>query len=120
MSKTFNIQNRRLSGGILQSISRMFVLAVAAIAGIFIFMASAAVAFFVVIGVVLLGLIVFSVLWIRSKILGKPIMPNASIWTSESFKAEFETRDRENRASKNHGPVLDAHKTPEGWSVDTD
>ena len=124
MTKTFYISGRGNTSGVLQSIMRFFMLGIALIASVFIFMASAAVAVFVVVGIVLLGLIVFSILWLRAKILGKPIVPTAEMFSRDSFATDFDGSDLHTNEGSNknreNGPILDAHKTPEGWSVDAD
>ncbi len=91
----------------------------AAIVGFFIFAASAAFALFVVLGLLILGSIAFAVFWFRAKILKKPLMPKMKMQGFEGFEmpgAATATKSDD----KADGPIIDAHKTPDGWSVDTD
>ena len=131
MINTFSLPNngpRNSPGGgrvILQSILRAIFLIAATIGGFFIFAASAAFALFLVIGLLILGLVVFSILWLRAKILGKPLYSANKRWTFQSFTAPGANSNpvghtKTSPETKADGPVLDAHKTPDGWSVDND
>ncbi|HHI88692.1 MAG TPA: hypothetical protein ENK01_01950 [Hellea balneolensis] len=119
MIKTFYISGRQPRGGVLQTVLRTLVLVAASIFALFVFAASAAFAFFVIIGVLVLGLVTFSVLWLRAKLLGRPLMPNAKMWSYEAFATMQETAGRQDDM-KSDGPILDARQTPDGWSVETD
>lgn len=101
----------------------------ATIAGLFLFAASAAFAIFVIIGLILIGLIVFVIVWVRAKVFGKPFGPQMRFsQTFQDLDAQFKTRtSHDPHASKSqskrysgreNGPIIDAHRTPEGWSVD--
>ena len=103
-----------------QSILRLIFLVAATIGGFFIFAASAAFALFVVIGLLILGLIAFAVLWFRTKILKKPLMPEVKMQSFGSFEMPGEAPFAKPSGDEQDGPVLDAHQTPDGWSVDTD
>jgi len=118
MSNTF-----RLSGqsGFLTNIMRGLFLAVAAIGGFFMLAFSAAFAFFVVIGLVLVALVVFAFFWARAKLFGKPFGPKAQFEAArKDMEAQFQGMDldMERNGPKGDGPIIDAHQTPEGWSVD--
>ncbi len=124
MTKTFPLPGN--GQNLFQSLFRTLFLIAATIGGFFIFAASAAFAFFVVIGILVLGFVAFSVLWLRAKILGKPLSPVTSKWSFQSFESQSfgdtKTKATSDEAPKPraNAPVLDAHKTPDGWSVDTD
>jgi len=127
MTKTFPLPGN--GQNFLQSFFRALFLIAAAIGGFFIFAASAAFALFLVLGILILGLIAFGVLWLRAKILGKSLRPKSTMWTFQSFNgAKYPTSSATGSKPKAdgatngpaNGPVLDAHKTPDGWSVDTD
>ena len=96
-------------------------LAAATIGGLFLFAASAAFAFFVVSGLVILGLVVFAFFWTRAKLFGRPFGPTAQF---EAARKEMATQMKSARPSMaagvddEDGPVIDAHQTPDGWSVD--
>lgn len=120
MTKTFPLPGN--GQNIFQSLFRALFLIAATIGGFFIFAASAAFALFVVIGILILGFIAFAVLWVRAKILGKSLRPESTMWSFQSFdggQASSSTKE-ESTKPKADGPVLDAHQTPDGWSVDTD
>ena len=65
---------------------------------------------------ILLGFILFGALWLRAKILGKKMNSYVKMKTAEAYKAAQPESDRDIGS----GPVLDAHETPDGWSVDND
>ncbi len=124
MTKTFLFPDNGPNNGqnLFQSLFRTLFLIAATIGGFFIFAASAAFALFVVIGILILGFIAFGVLWVRAKILGKSLRPKSTMWSFQSFdgrQASSKSKE-ENPKPKTDGPVLDAHQTPDGWSVDTD
>jgi len=114
----------------LQSLLRAIFIIAATIGGFFIFAASAAFALFVVIGILILGFVAFGVLWLRAKILGRPLRPAGNMWSFQTFDGQtFDNEgfggseaasNDETSKPKSDGPVLDAHQTPDGWSVDTD
>ena len=121
MTKTFSLQGG--SPNFITTLIRSLFLVAATIGGFFIFASAAAFALFVVIGLLILGFIVFGVLWVRAKILGKPLRPAGNMWTFQTFDTEQEMHTYEageETPKKADGPVLDAHQTPDGWSVDTD
>ena len=119
MTKTFPLPGN--GQNLFQSLFRALFLIAATIGGFFIFAASAAFAFFVVIGILILGFVAFAVLWLRAKILGKSLRPESTMWSFQSFDSgQPTTPDAKTSKPKADGPVLDAHKTPDGWSVDTD
>jgi len=128
MTNTYSLpKNGPGSGrGILQSILRAMFLVAATIGGFFIFAASAAFAFFLVIGLLILGFVVFGILWLRAKILGKPLYSPRKMWTFQTFNTPGNASGNTPENTSNpktkptDGPVLNAHKTPDGWSVDSD
>ena len=98
----------------MRNVLRHVFVITAAIGGLFLFVASAAVAFFVVSGIVIIALASFAILWVRAKLFGKSFGPQAHFEKARAdMEAQFQTYS--NRTS---GPVLDAHRTPDGWSVD--
>lgn len=119
MTKTFPLLGN--GQNLFQSLFRALFLIAATIGGFFIFAASAAFALFLVMGILILGFVAFAVLWLRAKILGKSLRPKSTMWTFQSFDgAKASTPDTKGAKPKKDGPVLDAHQTPDGWSVDTD
>lgn len=125
MTKTFSLQGG--SPNLFQTLIRSLFLIAATIGGFFIFAGAAAFALFVVIGLLILGFIVFGVLWLRAKILGKPLRPASNMWSFQTFPpgqtfdaGQAAQSDNDAGTTKPDGPVLDAHQTPDGWSVDSD
>jgi len=89
MSNTYRISGQT---GFLTSLMRGLFLAVAAIGGFFMLAFSAAFAFFVVVGLVLVGLVVFGFLWARAKLFGKPFGPKAQFEAArKDMEAQFQT-----------------------------
>lgn len=108
-----------LSGGrqgLMQTLMRSIFVVVAAIAGFFVFAASAAFALIVTGGLIVLGFVVFIGMWLRAKVLGKPLNPYVKMYKAQTQRATHAAP----KETKETGPVLDAHETPEGWSVDND
>ena len=119
MTKTYSITGG--SSNLFQSLVRAIFLIAATIGGFFIFAASAAFALFVVIGLLVLGFVVFGVLWLRAKILGKSLRPTNNMWTFQTFDTTQSNASKDDDLRhETDGPVLDAHQTPDGWSVDSD
>ena len=114
------------NGGVLSQFLRAAFLAMAAIGGLVLLFFSAAFVLFLIAGLVGVGLIVACVFWLRAKILGKPFGPKAQF---EHMRREMEANmgaqfdaARPNSSTQQQpdadGPIIDAHNTPEGWSVD--
>lgn len=122
MSNTYRIAG---SGNVVTNILRGLFLAAAAIGGFVMLAFSAAFAFFVVAGLVLFGAVVFLFLWGRAKLFGKPFGPKAQFEAArKDMEAQFQGMDLNhanngpNSPQHSDGPIIDAHQTPEGWSVD--
>lgn len=119
MGQTYNITGRT---GLLGSIVRIAIVAAAAIGGLFMLAASAAFAFFIIAGLSILGFIAVSFFWARAKITGKPFGPRAQF---EAARKDMEAQMRAAQTGEagrsrdlGEGPIIDAHETPDGWSVD--
>jgi len=123
MTQTYNIGG---PAGPLKSIIKMIIAAAAVIGGLFLMAASAAVAFFLLLGLIILVSFVVAFLWGKAKLTGKPFGPKAYFkaqgfdlekgFDAETFKAS--AQDKPNKSKDKHGPIIDAHQTPDGWSVD--
>jgi len=130
-------QGNTLPGGSgpVQSVFRAIFMVAAAIGGFFIFMASAAFALFVALGLLALGLLAFAFFWLRAKITGKPLMPRAKMWAynpqdfmggtaargAPNDNTPHNNKSHQNTSKGDHsGPTIDAHETAHGWSVDED
>lgn len=127
MTKTYSIQGRR--PGVLSTIARTAFLAVAAIGGLFMLVFSAAFALFAVAGIAVIGFLIFGFFWAKAKIAGKPFGPKAMMDAQMSqMRKDMEAQLGAHPTAKatgqasgqapGQGPVVDAHRTPDGWSVD--
>ena len=121
MTQTYYIQGRR--PGLLSTVARTAFLAVAAIGGLFMLVFSAAFALFAVAGIAVIGFLVFAFFWTRAKISGKPFGPKAMMGAQfEQMRKDMESQmggaSPVGTKSRGQGPVVDAHQTPDGWSVD--
>ena len=120
MTGTYNIAGR---SSLMTTIMRGLFVAAAAVAGFFVLAFSAAFAFFVVAGIAIVGALIFAFFWTRAKLFGRPFGPKA---TFEAARRDMEAQMRAQSGhssfgAQNHdadGPIIDAHKTPDGWSVD--
>lgn len=111
MVKTYSIAG---SGqGILSTLFRTVVLGIVAVGSFLLVTLSAAFAMLVAIGLLILGTIVFGVFWLRAKILGRPMMPYSHV------HMRFKERGfRTDTSAEDDSIIIDAHETPDGWSVD--
>ena len=93
----------------------------AAIGGLVLLAFSAAFAFFVVAGLVVVGALVFTFFWARAKLFGRPFGPKAQF---EAARRDMEAQLGQKQTpygaprQERDGPIIDAHRTPDGWSVD--
>ena len=121
MTQTYNING---SGGPFSGILRTILAFAAVVGGLLLMAASAAVAFFLILGLVILVSLVIAFMWGKAKLTGKPFGPKAHFkaqgfdFESAMEKAPFETKSEKKREATKHGPIIDAHETPDGWSVD--
>lgn len=117
----------RLSGPttLFAQLGRWLTLAALAVAGAFMVFFSAAFALFLLGGIALVTLIAVAVFWVRAKLTGRPFGPRAHMeelrrqMNDQMGDMGFESAAR--RSSPNHGsdgPVIDAHETAEGWTVE--
>lgn len=113
MTRTFQISGQP---GFARNLLRTIFIAAATVGGLFVVAASAAFAFFIAIGLLILGGLTFAFFWGRAKLFGRPFGPKAHF---EKAKAEMEAQMREGSEARNgDGPIIDARQTPDGWSVD--
>ena len=119
MTQTYSLQGRR--SGVFSTVARTAFLAIAAIGGIFMLLLSVSVAFFVVAGIAVIGFLIFAFFWTKAKITGKPFGPKAMMGAQfEQMRKEMETQLDPSAGPKTRGqgPIVEAHRTPDGWSVD--
>ena len=120
MTQTYNIQGRR--SGLFSTVARTAIFAVAALGGLFMLIISATFALFVVAGIAVLGFLVFAFFWAKAKITGKPFGPKAMMAAQmEQMRTDMAAQlggQPASKAATGQGPVVDAHRTLDGWSVD--
>jgi len=124
MTQAYSIQGRR--PGLFSTLARTAFLAVAAIGGLFMLVFSAAFALFAVAGIAVIGFLVFAFFWAKAKITGKPFGPKAMMGAQfEQMRQDMEAQmggtaspKAANMSAGGQGPIVDAHRTPDGWSVD--
>ena len=119
MTQTYYIQGRR--PGLLSTVARTAFLAVAAIGGLFMLVFSAAFALFAVAGIAVIGFLVFGFFWAKAKISGKPFGPKAMMAAQmDQMRKDIDVQmgKQADSSFESKGPVVDAHQTPDGWSVD--
>lgn len=112
MTQTKNISG---AGGVFGSLVKAAILTIAAVGSIFLIVTSAVVAFFIIAGIVVLGFVAFAFFWTKAKITGKPFGPKAQF---EKARQDMEAQFNAYREQVGDGPVLDAQRTPDGWSVE--
>lgn len=101
-----------------KNLLRALFLTASAIGGIFILATSAVFAFFLAIGVALIGGLTFFFFWARAKLFGRPFGPKAHFEKARAeMEAQFKTQEYSSTTS-GQGPIIDAHQTPKGWTVD--
>lgn len=124
MTQAYYISGR--PSGPLSSIARIAFLAVAAIGGLFMLIFSAAFALFAVAGIAVIGFIVFAFFWTKAKLTGKPFGPKAQL---DAMRKDMEAQmggqmgattfaNMQSVKPADDGVTIDAHQTPQGWSVD--
>jgi len=125
MTQTYSIHGRR--PGLLSTFARTAFLAVAAIGGLFMLVFSFAFAVFAVLGIAVIAFLIFGFFWAKAKITGKPFGPKAMMGSQfQQMRKEMEAQmgggsassEKTAKASSGQGPIVDAHRTPDGWSVD--
>ncbi len=109
-------QTKYIAGGtgVFGSIARTVFLIVAAMGSIFLLVTGAVVAFFVLAALITLSLAAFTFFWAKAKVTGKPFGPKAQF---EKARQDMESQFKAYKEQMD-GPVLDAQKTPDGWSVE--
>jgi len=119
MTQTYNIQGRR--SGLFSTVARTAIFAIATLGGLFMLIISATFALFVVAGIAVIGFLIFAFFWAKAKVTGKPFGPKAMMAAQmEQMRTGMEAQLAGQPASQatDQGPVVDAHQTPDGWSVD--
>lgn len=108
---------------VFQKIARYSLLAVSAVVGVFVLLLTASAALVVVMALLFIGLIVFAYLWARAKFFGKTIRGKAFEDIQAAAAAQREQMEaqmglRTSAPDFDGGDVINAHKTPDGWTVD--
>lgn len=115
---------QHLSGpgmGFFGQIGRWLTLAAVTVMAAFMLFFSAAFALILISAIIILALIAVSIFWVRAKLTGRPFGPRAQM---DARMADIRRQMGAEMPSSapNHpssdGPVIDAHETPEGWTVE--
>ena len=104
---------------VFQKIARFGLLAISAVVGMFVLLLTGFAALVVLAVLLFIGLIVFAYLWARAKFFGKSIGGKAFDDMRAAAKAQQAAMGlRTSPADFDGGDVINAHKTPDGWTVD--
>lgn len=110
---------KQADSNVFQKMARICLLAVSAVVGMFVLFLTASAALVVVMALLFIGLIVFAFLWARARLVGKTIRGKAFEDMQSAAKAQQEAMGlRTSAADYDDGDVINAHKTPDGWTVD--
>lgn len=105
--------------GLFGQIGRWLTLAAMTVVVGFTLFFSAAFALILISVIAVLVLIAVSIFWVRAKLTGRPFGPRAHM---DARMADIRRQMGEDmpssQPSKSDGPVIDAHETPEGWTVE--
>ena len=105
--------------GLFGQIGRWLTLASAAVIGAFMLFFFSAFALILISAIAIIALVAVAIFWVRAKLTGKPFGPRAQM---DAHMAELRRQmgaDFQGSAhSMSDGPVIDAHETPEGWTVE--
>ena len=107
--------------GFFGQIGRWLTLAAVAVMAGFMIFVSAAFALVLISAVIILALIAVSVFWVRAKLTGRPFGPRAQMdarMADIRRQMGVEMPAASQSRSSTDGPVIDAHQTPEGWTVE--
>lgn len=101
--------------GMFGQVGRWLTLAVMSVAAAFMLFFSAAFALVLVSGISFIVMIVAAGFWIRAKLTGRPFGPQAQM---EEFRRQMGAMPGATSSDVSQGPIIDAHQTPEGWTVE--
>lgn len=106
--------------GLFGQIGRWLAVTAVTVAAAFMLFFSAAFALILLSGLAILAFVVVAFIWIRAKITGRPFGPRAQM---EAHMADIRRQMEKTDMGFAHktddqGPIIDAHETPEGWTVE--
>ncbi|MGJ8560003.1 MAG: hypothetical protein ACSHX3_07180 [Litorimonas sp.] len=106
--------------GLFGQIGRWLTLAAVTVVAAFMLFFSAAFALILISAIAILVLIAVSIFWLRAKLTGRPFGPRAQMDVRmadirRQMGADIHSAPQQ---AKSGGPVIDAHETPEGWTVE--
>ena len=121
MTGTQHIQGP--GAGLFGQIGRWMTLAAVTVAAAFMLFFSAAFALILISVIAILALIAVSVFWVRAKLMGRPFGPRAQMDARmaeirRQMGADIAPGKSAMRDTSADGPIIDAHQTPEGWTVE--
>jgi len=105
--------------GLFGQIGRWLTLTAVAVAAAFMLFFSAAFALILISVIAILAFIAVSIFWVRAKLTGRAFGPRAQMdermaEIRRQMGADFQAAPQ----TESDGPVIDAHETPEGWTVE--
>lgn len=105
--------------GLFGQIGRWLAVAAVTVAAAFMLFFSAAFALILLSAIAILAFVSVAFVWVRAKITGRPFGPRAQM---EAHMADLRRQMGADLGPEsqpvNDGPIIDAHKTPEGWTVE--
>lgn len=105
--------------GLFGQIGRWLTLASVTVVAAFMLFFSAAFALILISAIAILVLIAVSIFWIRAKLTGRPFGPRAQMDARMADIRRQMGADMQSASqASSDGPVIDAHETPEGWTVE--
>lgn len=117
MTRTQHLQGSGI--GLFGQIGRWLTLAAVTIMAAFMLFFSAAFALILISAIAFLVLIAVSIFWIRAKLTGRPFGPRAQMDARMAdIRRQMGADMSSAPQSQSDGPIIDAHKTPEGWTVE--
>ena len=107
------------ASGMVGQVGRWLTFAAMSVAAAFMLFFSAAFALVLIGTISVLVLITVVIFWIRAKLTGKPFGPRAQMEAQmEEFRRQMGASSNATTDDKGQGPIIDAHQTPEGWTVE--
>lgn len=105
--------------GLFGQIGRWLTVAAVAVAAAFMLFFSAAFALILISAVLILALIAVSIFWVRAKLTGRAFGPRAQMdERMADIRRQMGADLQSSTSDASDGPIIDAHETPEGWTVE--
>ncbi|MEL6686841.1 MAG: hypothetical protein AAFP97_04395 [Pseudomonadota bacterium] len=100
-------------------VGRWLTLGAMSVAAAFMLFFSAAFALFLVGTIAVIAFISVAIFWVRAKLTGRPFGPRAQMEAQmEEIRRQMGAASQAKSGETSQGPIIDAHQTPEGWTVE--